>query len=155
MRFMLFVMTGVWVFGANAGAQSSVAAPTLSWGAAPPMFPVGAKIAVVRGDPGRPGRFTAELSMPDGYRWPAHFHIADELMEVKQGTCLFGERNRVDLAKARALAVGDTVIALAGMHHFGVARGATIISVTITGPYVITYVNGAEGPQRTRSFPFD
>jgi hypothetical protein len=31
------------------------------------MFPAGAKIAVVSGDPSRPGRFTAELAMPDGY----------------------------------------------------------------------------------------
>lgn len=41
------------------------------------------------------------------------------------------------------------------MHHFAAARGATIVEVTIMGPYVITYVNPwdepwAGVPQRVR-----
>jgi hypothetical protein len=32
------------------------------------------------------------------------------------------------------------------MHHFAAARGATIVEVTIMGPYVITYVNPRDEP---------
>ncbi|HET9040702.1 MAG TPA: hypothetical protein VFN40_11055 [Gemmatimonadales bacterium] len=32
------------------------------------------------------------------------------------------------------------------MHHFAAARGATIVEVTIMGPYVITYVHPRDEP---------
>ena len=42
--------------------------------------------------------------------------------------------------------MGDTATAPAGMHHYAVARGATIVSVTILGPYIITYVYPKDEP---------
>jgi hypothetical protein len=40
----------------------------------------------------------------------------------------------------------------AGMHHFSIARGRTVLAVTFTGPYTITYVR-AEDALRPRVFP--
>jgi mannose-6-phosphate isomerase-like protein (cupin superfamily) len=91
--------------------------------------------------------------MPDGYRMPPHFHPTDERVEVKQGTLLVGMGDRLDARKTLPLTVGDTGVAPAGVHHYSIARGATVIAVTFIGPYTITYVNVYEAPGQ-RSFPF-
>jgi quercetin dioxygenase-like cupin family protein len=107
---------------------------------------------VVSGDPTGPGRSTIELAMPDGYAMPPHFHPTDERVEVKQGTLLVGMGDRLDVRKTLALAVGDTAVAPAGIHHYSVAKGATVVAVTFIGPYTITYVHAYQAP-RQGSFP--
>jgi quercetin dioxygenase-like cupin family protein len=134
-------------------AQEAATASPLQWAVAPSLLPPGALIAVVSGDPTGPGQSTIELSMPDGYRMPPHFHPTDERVEVKQGTLLVGMGDRLDAKKTLPLAVGDTAVAPAGVHHYSVAKGMTIVSVTFIGPYTITYVNDYEAP-RQRPFPY-
>src|SRR5438477_10954521 len=46
----------------------------INWQPAPPSLPAGAKVAVLEGDPAKPGFFTMRAWMPDGYRIPAHYH---------------------------------------------------------------------------------
>jgi quercetin dioxygenase-like cupin family protein len=58
-------------------------------------------MAVVSGDPGKAAPFTVELSFPDGYQVPPHFHPTDETVTVKKGTFLFGMGDSLDLSKAR------------------------------------------------------
>ncbi len=36
--------------------------------------------------------------------------------------------------------------ARAGMHHFGVTRGATVIAVSMMGPYTMTYIRPSDEP---------
>lgn len=123
------------LLGSPGLAAQAVATPTaLRWAAAPSLLPPGALIAVVSGDPTGPGQSTIELSMPDGYRMPPHLHPTDEHVEVKQGTLLIGMGDRLDVRKTIPVAVGDTGTAPAGMHHYSVARGATVVAVTFMGP---------------------
>ena len=117
------------------------------------MLPPGALIAVVSGDPAGPGQSTIQLSMPDGYRIPPHFHPTDERVEVEQGTLLVGVGDRLDLGKTMPLATGDTIVAPAGFHHYSIAKGVTVVSVQFTGPYTITYVHSYQAP-RQASFPY-
>ena len=121
---------------------------SLQWGPAPAVFPAGAKLAVVRGDPFKAGMFTIELSMPDGYRIPPHSHPTDESIQVKQGTFVFGMGDSFDAAKTRSMMVGDTGTVRAGMHHYASAKGATIVAVTAMGPFALTYVNPSDDPQK-------
>jgi mannose-6-phosphate isomerase-like protein (cupin superfamily) len=134
-------------------AQDGATTPPLQWAAAPSLLPPGALIAVVSGDPTGPGQSTIELSMPDGYRMPPHFHPTDERVEVKQGTLLVGMGDRLDARKTLPLTVGDTVVAPVGMHHYSLARGTTVVAVTFMGPYTITHVNVYQAP-RQRLFPY-
>ena len=53
----------------------------------------------------------------------------------------------------QALAAGDSATAPAGMHHFSIAKGRTLVSATFMGPYTITYVRAEDAP-KPRSFPF-
>jgi quercetin dioxygenase-like cupin family protein len=141
------------LLAAPVAAQSRDSAPSLHWFTAPALFPSAAQMALLRGNPYKPGLFTALLSMPDGYRMPPHFHPTDEHIEVKQGIFLVGIGDRMDLKKVQSLSAGDTATAPAGMHHYAATRGATIISVSAVGPYVMTYIRVQDEPWHT--FPFN
>jgi quercetin dioxygenase-like cupin family protein len=137
---------------AAAMAQAPVEPARLQW-SVPPLLPPSALLAVVSGDPTAPGQSTIELSMPDGYRLPPHFHPSYEHVEVREGTLLVGMGDRLDPKQTRALAVGDSATAPAGMHHFSITKGRTVLLVTFMGPYTITYLRAEDAPQR-RVFPF-
>jgi quercetin dioxygenase-like cupin family protein len=61
--------------------------------------------------------------------------------------------DRLDPRQTRALAAGDSATAPAGTHHFSIAKGRTVLSVTFVGPYTITYVRAEDAPRR-QVFPF-
>ncbi len=122
---------------------------SLHWGPAPAIFPHGAQMAVVSGNPSRPGAFRIQLRMPDGYRIPPHFHPTDEMVEVKQGTFLVGMGDTFDLAKTKTMKQGEQGTVPANVHHYAQARGATIVSVTAVGPFAMTYVNPADDPTKS------
>ena len=136
----------------------SQAAPTaqanaLHWGLAPAVFPKGARMAVVSGDPGKAGPFTVELAMPAGYRIPPHFHPTAEMVTVKKGTLLVGMGNTFDASKAKPMQVGDSGSIAANAHHFAAVKVATFITVSAMGPFAMTYVNPADDPQKTAAKP--
>jgi quercetin dioxygenase-like cupin family protein len=128
-------------------------AESLQWGPAPAVFPAGAKMAVVSGDPSKPGPFIIQLAMPDGYRLAPHFHPTAETVEVKQGTFLFAMGDTFDLAKTKPMNVGEKGSIPANMHHYATAKGATVVAVTSTGPFALTYVNPADNPQKPAAKP--
>jgi quercetin dioxygenase-like cupin family protein len=149
----LLSFTALLLGSPDLAAQEAATPASLQWVGAPPLLPPGAMIAVVSGDPAGPGQSTIQLSMPDGYRMPPHFHPTDERVEVKQGTLLVGTGDRLDADNTLALATGDTIVAPAGFHHYSIARGTTVVSVRFIGPYTITYVHSYQAP-RQRAFPF-
>ena len=57
----------------TASAQSPAASqPAIKWGPAPAVFPAGAQMAVLEGDPSSASLFTVRLRMPDGYKIAPH-----------------------------------------------------------------------------------
>lgn len=126
---------------------------SLQWGPAPAVFPAGAKMAVVSGDPSKAELFQVELSMPSGYKIPPHFHPTDEVVEVKEGTFLVGMGDTLDPKKTGPMKKGDKATVPANAHHFGIARGATIVAVSARGPFALTYVNPADDPRKKPSTP--
>jgi len=92
--------------------------------------------------------------MPDGYRVPPHYHPGYEHLEVREGTLLVGTGDVVDPKQVRTMSAGDSMTALAGLHHFWIAKGRrTVLALTFSGPYTITYLRAEDAP-RPRSFPF-
>ena len=131
-------------------SKSSKGATTLKWGPAPDAFPAGAKMAVEKGDPSKAGEFVVRLSFPGGYKIPPHFHPTDEHVRVIEGEFLVGMGDKLDATKTKKLAPGDTGTVPANMHHFALARGATLVSVRAMGPFAMTYVNAAEDPRKKK-----
>jgi quercetin dioxygenase-like cupin family protein len=143
----------VWLAAApGAMAQAPASPATLHW-QVPPLLPPGAQLAVVSGDPTAPVETTMLVSMPSGYQLPPHYHPGFEHVEVKEGTLLAGMGDRIDPKRTHALAVGDSATAPAGMHHFSIAQGRTVLAVTFMGPYTITYLRAEDAP-RHQVFPF-
>lgn len=130
---------------ATANAQTHT--PALAWGPAPAVFPAGAKMAVLQGDPSKPEWFTVRLDLPSGYRVQPHFHPTDELLTVISGTFLIGMGDKLDEAKATVLPTGGFGTVAANMHHYAVARGHTVVQVQAMGPFALTYVNPEDQPR--------
>ena len=139
--------------GVRAQAAPTEKPAVLHWGPAPAVFPKGARMAVVSGDPGKAGLFTVELAMPSGYKIAPHFHPTDETVEVKKGTLLVGMGNTFDASKAKAMKAGEKASMRANAHHFAAAQGATFLTVTAMGPFGMTYVNPADDPQKQVAKP--
>ncbi len=123
------------------------------WGPAPPVFPKGAQMAVMAGDPSKAAPFTVQLSFPDGYQVPPHFHPTDERVVVKRGILLVGMGDSVNLANTKAMTVGKAGDIAANMHHYAVAKGGTLIAVSAMGPFALTYVHEEDDPQRAAPTP--
>ena len=152
-RLLDVAIASVWILAApGAMAQAPADPAQLQW-QVPDVLPPGALLAVVSGDPTGPGESTLLLSMPNGYRIPPHHHPGYEHVEVREGRLLVGMGDRIDPKQTRALIVGDSATAPAGMHHWSIAEGRTVLAVTFNGPYTITYLRAEDAP-RSRSFPF-
>jgi quercetin dioxygenase-like cupin family protein len=123
---------------------------TLHWGPAPPSLPAGARAARVSGDPSKPGPFTLELDLPDGFVVPPHFHPVDEHQTVISGRIGHGMGDSIDVRKVRWLRPGQSGALPANAHHYAMARGRTIVLVRSTGPFTVTYVNPADDPRKPR-----
>jgi quercetin dioxygenase-like cupin family protein len=121
-----------------------------AWGPAPAVFPAGAKMAVMQGDPGKPELFTIRLDLPDGYKIAPHFHPTDEHLTVISGTFLVGMGDKLDAKQATVLDAGGFATAGATMHHYAIARGHTVVQVHAMGPFALTYVNAADDPSKKR-----
>jgi hypothetical protein len=63
-------------------------AQKVKWGPAPAVFPAGAKMAVMQGDPSKPQLFTVRLDVPKGYRIPAHDESLAPLTCNEECLCL-------------------------------------------------------------------
>ena len=150
--FMLSVAPAMHSQAVPAPAPASKPAG-LHWAPAPAVFPKGAKMAVVSGDPSKAAPFTVELSMPNGYKIPPHFHPTDETVEVKKGTLFVGMGDTFDAASAKPMKAGEKGSLPANAHHFAAVKGATLIAVSAMGPFAMTYVNAADDPQKQVAKP--
>ena len=136
-------------------AAAPVTAPNLerglTWGPAPAVFPPGAQLAVLQGDPSKTEPFTVRLRFPDGYRIMPHTHPTDEHVTVIEGQFLVGMGEHFRADSMLTLDAGAFVTAPAGHAHFAQARGATVVQVHANGPFALTYVNPADLPKAAQA----
>jgi quercetin dioxygenase-like cupin family protein len=144
------VVVGICLMGAFAWAQQGHVMMTpdqVKWGDAPAVLPKGAKMAVLYGDPSKPGMFVVRLKMPANYRIPPHWHPTDELLTVISGNFSVGMGDKLDTS-AQAMAPGSFISLPAKMHHFAFAREDAVVEMASTGPFAIHYLNPADDPSR-------
>jgi quercetin dioxygenase-like cupin family protein len=137
------------LLASTAMAQKPEGPPPLKWGPAPAVFPAGAQMAVLEGDPGGSGLFTVRLKMPNGYRIAPHTHPTDENVTVISGTFRVGMGDKFDTKGMMTLHAGGFVTAPQKMAHYAMATGETIVQVHAIGPFALTYVNPADLPKAT------
>jgi hypothetical protein len=111
-------------------------------------LPAGAKMAVVKGDPGKAGDFVVRIKMPASYAVPPHHHSKDEVVRVKSGGPLsYGMGDKVDTGNAGSLTKGYHVTMGAGMNHWASAAAPSEIEIRGSGPFDIVYANAADDPR--------
>jgi len=130
--------------------ESFVNPKDIKWGDAPPSMPKGAKIAVLQGDPGKPGPFVLRLMVPAGYKIAPHWHSQDESLTVISGTLNFGIGDKPETGKTHALTAGGFHFLSGKDHHYVVAKTPTVIQVSGSGPFDMTYINPDDDPQKAK-----
>lgn len=140
------LVSGLLCLGSTATAQVNTG--DLKWGPAPAVFPAGAQMAVLAGDPEKAGTFVIRLKMPAGYKIPAHNHPTDEYVTVVSGELSLGMGDKLDPAKSAKLGPGGFAVAGAQMNHFAFSPGGAVVQVSAEGPFALTYVNPANDPTK-------
>ena len=107
----------------------------------PASLPPGAKIAVLEGDPAKPGPFVFRVKVSDGYRVPTHTHPKTERVTIISGTFNLGLADTFDAKKGQELPAGTYGAWPAGMKHHVWVKGETVVQFHGDGPWTITYLN--------------
>jgi quercetin dioxygenase-like cupin family protein len=121
-----------------------------NWSPAPPFLPKGAQIAVLEGDPTKPGLYAVRLKFPEHYAIPAHSHPTNEHVVVTSGALVFGMGDVLDKRASTntKLTVGGFVDAAANVNHFAFTRDEeTTIVLYGEGPVEFNYVNPNDDPR--------
>jgi quercetin dioxygenase-like cupin family protein len=119
----------------------------IHWSSAPIALPSGAQLAVLEGDPTKPGAYTMRLKMPDGYKIPPHHHLRREHVTVISGAFKVGMGDTFDEGKMNEFAAGSFAYLEPTVHHYAMATGETVIQLHGAGPWEIKYVNPVDDPR--------
>jgi quercetin dioxygenase-like cupin family protein len=133
--------------GSSSGPTGVFDDPKIVFGPAPAVFPAGAQMAVIQGDPGSTNEFTVRLRMPDGYVIPPHTHPTDENVTVIDGSFKVGMGTTFNEAAMVVLPRGGFVTAPSLHAHFAKAQGVTTVQVHAIGPFALTYINPNDAPK--------
>lgn len=101
-------------------------------------LPSGVKMATLSGDSTKSGWYVVRFDMPDGTKFPPHFHGGPEYVTVMQGTLLVGLGTTMDVSKMKALPAGSYIEVPAHLPHYAAARGTTVIQISGSGPMTMT-----------------
>jgi quercetin dioxygenase-like cupin family protein len=134
MRTQIAMMLSVVGLAATAAAQDRpqapasvptaiavhVKKPAVQWGPCPPVFAPGCEVAVLHGDPGKPGA-DVWLRVPGGYAIAPHSHTSAERMTLVSGRL----KVRYEGQAATVLEAGDYAYGPAKAPHVALCLGRT------------------------------
>jgi quercetin dioxygenase-like cupin family protein len=119
-----------------------------------PAFPPEARLAVLVGEPAKPGPYVVRVKVPAGVKLMPHTHPEDRIYTVISGVFYIGLGTSFDAAKLKAYAPGSVVVLPANTPHFHWAKSGEYVSqVAGSGPLGIKYVSEGDDPrhrERTR-----
>ena len=134
----------------SSAAQAQVNPTALKWGPAPPGLPAGAQLAMLSGDPGKPGLFTVRIKFPAGYTVPPHHHPSDEIVTVIEGDFALGMGDKVDRESMTLMKPGGYALAAKTMNHYVTSANGGIVQITSMGPFQIVYADAKDDPRRAK-----
>lgn len=119
----------------------------MKWIDGPKSLPLGAKVAILEGDPNKEGTFVMRVRLPDGYTIPAHTHPKTERLTVISGTFNIVMGEKLDRKDARKMPAGSFGYWAAEMKHLVWAEGETVVQLHGIGPWSIKYVSPSDDPR--------
>lgn len=147
MRILIATAVGL-TFATQAFAMDIVTgANEVKWAPAPAsIMPPGAQIAIMSGDPTKPGPFVMRLKFPANYQIPAHKHPTDEQVTVLSGKVGVGMGDKMNKAAGTTMTTGGFASLPGNMNHYVWSVSPSIVQVAATGPFTTIYANPADAP---------
>lgn len=139
------LFAAVLILGLPAIASASAPAPTIvlpsqiQWMPATMMGP-GVEVAMLAGNPMQKGPYVVRLRLADGTKLGPHFHGDTERVTVISGTLLVGLGDTMNVSQMTALPAGSYCVIPAGVHHYAMAQGQTVLQLDGNGPMTMTAV---------------
>lgn len=135
-----FLVLGLPVVASAASPAPTVLTPDkIQWMAATSMGP-GVEMAVLSGNPMAAGPYAFRLRLQDGTKFGPHYHSDTERVTVISGTLLVGLGDTMNTSQMTALPAGSFCAIPAGVHHYAMAQGITVVQLDGTGPFTMTAV---------------
>jgi hypothetical protein len=114
-----------------------------------PAFPPPARLAVVVGEPTKPGPYVIRVKVPSGVKIMPHKHPEDRVYTVISGIFYIGLGDQFDADKLKAYPPGSVVVLPGDTHHFHWAKSGEYVSqVTAIGPLGLDYLDLRDDPRK-------
>jgi quercetin dioxygenase-like cupin family protein len=119
-----------------------------------PAFPPAARLAILVGDPTKPGPYVIRVRLPTGTKMLPHKHPEDRIYTVISGVFYIGLGEQFDETKLTAHGAGSVLILPGGQPHFHWAKsGEYITQVRAIGPLGLAYIDPASDPRNDSKAP--
>ncbi|GAC1532128.1 MAG: hypothetical protein NVS2B8_20820 [Vulcanimicrobiaceae bacterium] len=116
----------------------------VAWKHGPSDLPPGSRIAVLSGDPAKPGPFVLRVEFPAHTLVAQHRHATTENLTVISGDFYHGIGEKVDTAHEHLMQTGGFLYLPGNVPHYLRTREhVTVVQVTGTGPFGLQYVHAA------------
>ena len=115
-------------------------------------FPPSVRLAVVIGEPSKPGPYLIRVKVPSGVKLMPHRHPEDRIYTVVSGVFYIGLGEEFDGEKVTAYPPGSVIVLPGDTWHFHYAKsGEYVTQVTAIGPLGLEYLDPHDDPrQRSR-----
>ncbi len=111
-------------------------------------FPPEVRLALLVGEPSRPGPYTIRVRVPRGMKLMPHRHPEDRVYTVISGLFYIGLGDDFRADVLQAYPTGAVIVLPGGTSHFHWAKsGEYITQVTAMGPLGLEYVNSSDDPR--------
>lgn len=115
-------------------------------------FPPEARLAIMVGDPAKPGPYVIRVKVPSGVKLMPHRHPEDRIYTVISGIFYIGLGDQFDGDKVKAYPPGSVIVLPGEMDHFHWAKsGEYITQVTAIGPLGLEYLHPKDDPRKRGS----
>jgi quercetin dioxygenase-like cupin family protein len=115
-------------------------------------FPPSARLAVVVGDPTKPGPYVIRVKVPSGLKLMPHKHPEDRVYTIISGVFYIGLGDQFDANKLQAYPPGSVIVLPGKTPHFHWARSGEYVSqVQGIGPLGLEYLDSRDDPRNKSS----
>jgi quercetin dioxygenase-like cupin family protein len=117
-----------------------------------PAFPPEARLAVLVGEPQKPGPYVVRVKVPSGIKLMPHKHPEDRIYTVISGVFYIGLGEKFDGDKLKAYPPGSLIVLPGDTPHFHWAKsGEYVTQVTAIGPLGLDYIDAKDDPRHKRA----
>jgi hypothetical protein len=117
-----------------------------------PAFPPSVRLAIVVGEPSKPGPYVIRVKVPSGVKLMPHKHQEDRVYTVISGVFYIGLGDQFDADKLQAYPPSSVIVLPGNTPHFHWAKSGEYVSqITAIGPLGLEYLDSRDDPrQRSR-----